>query len=223
MYKFLSTIVFMSLISNFNSQIQKGNVSLDGSFNFSTASSNASSNYTIGSSKQYSFTFNPIAQKFIKDDLSVGVGLTLRTQNKETKITNLDATPSSNSISNSTNFGIGFNTSKYYSLSDKLYFTLNGFVGIEHGVTKNSSTYSSNTVGLILGPGFDYVFNQSFALSSSIALLQLARTRENDTEYNYKTTTNNFQISLNQASFFIGIKYFFKPQKMNTDVEPVTN
>ena len=223
MRKILSSFIYIGLFSTLNGQIQKGNVSLDGSFNFSTASSNSSSNYTIGSSKEYSFTFNPIAQKFIKDDLSVGVGLTLRTQNRDTKTTYLDLSSSSASNSNNTSFGIGFNTSKYYNLSDKLYFTLNGFVGIEHGVTKISSTYSSNSIGLILGPGFDYVFNQSFALSSSIALLQLVRTRENDTEYNFKNTTNNFQISLNQASFFIGIKYFFTPQKMNTNPDPVTN
>ena len=223
MNKIRLTLICISIFSTLNSQIQKGNVSLDGSFNFSTSSSNSSSNYTIGSSKEYSFTFNPIAQKFIKDNLSVGVGLTLRTQNRDTKTTYLDLSSSTASNSNNTSFGIGFNTSKYYNLSDKLYFTLNGFVGIEHGITKISSTYSSNSIGLILGPGFDYVFNQSFALSSSIALLQLVRTRENDTEYNFKSTTNNFQISLNQASFFIGIKYFFTPQKMNTNPEPVTN
>lgn len=223
MSKIRSTLIFISIFSTLNSQIQKGNVSLDGNLNFSTASSNASSNYTIASSKEYSFTFNPIIQKFITNDLSIGVGLTLRTQNNDTQTKYLDLSSSSASNSNNTSFGIGFNAAKYFSLSDKLYFTLNGFVGIEHGITKISSTYSSNTVGLILGPGFDYVFNQSFALSSSIALLQLVRRRENDTEYNYKNTTNNFQISLNQTSFFIGIKYFFTPKNMNANPEPVTN
>lgn len=224
MRKILSSFIFIGLFSSLNGQIQKGNVSLNGSFNFSTFSSESSSNYSIGNSKEYAFRFNPVAQKFIQDDLSVGLGLTLSTQNNDTKTIYLNSINlPSTSTSNNSSIGIGFHASKYYDLSEKLYFTLNGTLGIEHGITKISASYRSNSIGLILGPGFDYLLNQSFALSSSISVLQLVRTRAVDNELNYENTISNFSINLNQTSFFIGVKYFFTPKNMNINPKPVTN
>ena len=124
----------------------------------------------------------------------------------------------STASSDNTSFGVSANTTKYFYLKDNFYFTLNGGINYQRGISKNSPNFSVNYFGVAIGSGFDFIMTPAFALSSRIDVLNYQRIASSDSGVDYNSISNDFRISINQSSFFIGLKYFFNPKK-----EKITN
>ena len=213
MKKGLFIITSFIFIFTSYSQIKKGTYALDGSFNLSSSNSTSIGEFTNSTNKEFQVVIAPTLQKIILENLSVGGGLTFQKIYSNSSNTFID--PSMGNSSASTNFtsiGVSANSTKYFYLKDNFYFTLNGGINYERGISKNTPSFSVNYFGVSIGPGFDFFMTPSFALSSKINLLNYEHIQSKDTEANFNSTNNDFRISLNQSSFFIGIKYFFKPK-----------
>ena len=91
----------------------------------------------------------------------------------------------SSASTNFTSIGISANSTKYFYLKDNFYFTLNGGINYERGISKNFPSFSVNYFGVSIGPGFDFFMTPSFALSSKINILSYQLIRSNDTEANF--------------------------------------
>lgn len=187
--------------------------SIDGSLNLTNSNTKSFGDFTNGTGQEFQFIIAPTVQKIVKNNLSIGGGISFqKLYSKSTSNSNDPSMGSSTSSSNNTSIGISLNSTKYYTLSEKFYFTINGGIGIGRGTTKDSPNFRSNYFGISVGPGADYFLNSSFALSSSFNLLNYYTNSAKDTDANFTSTTNYFGLSLNQSSFFIGIKYFFVPK-----------
>lgn len=207
---FITTVIF---IFNCNGQIEEGKFSIEGSLNLTNSNTTSFGDFTNGTNKEFLFIIAPTIQKIVKNNLSIGGGISFqKLYSKSTSNSNDPSMGSSTSSSNNTSIGISLNSTKYYILSEKLYFTINGEIGIRRATTKDSPSFRSNYFGIAVGPGVDYFLNSSFALSSSFNLLNYYSVSAKDTDANFKGTANYFGLSLNQSSFFIGIKYFFVPK-----------
>ena len=215
----LFSILAISLSFTSYSQIEKGIYALNGRFNLSSLNSSSTGEFTNSTTKEFQFVLAPSLEKVILENLSIGGGLVFQKIYSNSSNTFIDPSMgNSTASSDNTSFGVSANTTKYFYLKDNFYFTLNGGINYQRGISKNSPNFSVNYFGVAIGPGFDFIMTPTFALSSRIDVLNYQRIASSDSDVNYNSTSNDFRISINQSSFFIGLKYFFNPKK-----EKITN
>ena len=215
----LFSILAISLSFTSYSQIEKGIYALNGRFNLSSLNSSSTGEFTNSTTKEFQFVLAPSLEKVILENLSIGGGLVFQKIYSNSSNTFIDPSMgNSTASSDNTSFGVSANTTKYFYLKDNFYFTLNGGINYQRGISKNSPNFSVNYFGVAIGSGFDFIMTPTFALSSRIDVLNYQRIASSDSDVNYNSTSNDFRISINQSSFFIGLKYFFNPKK-----EKITN
>lgn len=215
----LFSILAISLGFTSYSQIEKGIYALNGRFNLSSLNSSSTGEFTNSTNKEFQFVLAPSLEKVILENLSIGGGLVFQKIYSNSSNTFIDPSMgNSTASSDNTSFGVSANTTKYFYLKDNFYFTLNGGINYQRGISKISPNFSVNYFGVAIAPGFDFIMTPAFALSSRIDVLNYQRIASNDSEVSYNSTSNDFRISINQSSFFIGLKYFFNPKK-----EKITN
>ena len=215
----LFSILAISLSFTSYSQIEKGIYALNGRFNLSSLNSSSTGEFTNSTDKEFQFVLAPSLEKVILENLSIGGGLVFQKIYSNSSNTFIDPSMgNSTASSDNTSFGVSANTTKYFYLKDNFYFTLNGGINYQRGISKNSPNFSVNYFGVAIGSGFDFIMTPAFALSSRIDVLNYQRIASSDSDVNYNSTSNDFRISINQSSFFIGLKYFFNPKK-----EKITN
>lgn len=215
----LFSILAISLSFTSYSQIEKGIYALNGRFNLSSLNSSSTGEFTNSTTKEFQFVLAPSLEKVILENLSIGGGLVFQKIYSNSSNTFIDPSMgNSTASSDNTSFGVSANTTKYFYLKDNFYFTLNGGINYQRGISKNSPNFSVNYFGVAIGSGFDFIMTPAFALSSRIDVLNYQRIASSDSDVNYNSTSNDFRISINQSSFFIGLKYFFNPKK-----EKITN
>ena len=211
MKKYNLYILFFIISNTAFSQYSKESLFLSGTANFYATSEEVTTQFQSGDSKEFGFQFNPILQKMITDKYAIGGGFLFQHNNMNSNTKALiEMNSSSSSSSNNTTFGISFNASRFYPISDKLYFTMNGNAYVSRGISKFSPNYYSHQTGLVISPGFDFVLNSSFALTSNVNLFNLYYQSAIDRSVDYKSSGSYFGLSLNQSSLFIGIRYFLK-------------
>ena len=215
----LFSILAISLGFNSYSQIEKGIYALNGRFNLSSSNSSSTGEFTNSTNKEFQFVLAPSLEKVILENLSIGGGLVFQKIYSNSSNTFIDPSMgNSTASSDNTSFGVSANTTKYFYLKDNFYFTLNGGINYQRGISKNSPNFSVNYFGVAIGSGFDFIMTPAFALSSRIDVLNYQRIASSDSGVDYNSISNDFRISINQSSFFIGLKYFFNPKK-----EKITN
>ena len=215
----LFSILAISLSFTSYSQIEKGIYALNGRFNLSSLNSSSTGEFTNSTDKEFQFVLAPSLEKVILENLSIGGGLVFQKIYSNSSNTFIDPSMgNSTASSDNTSFGVSANTTKYFYLKDNFYFTLNGGINYQRGISKNSPNFSVNYFGVAIGSGFDFIMTPAFALSSRIDVLNYQRIASSDSGVNYNSISNDFRISINQSSFFIGLKYFFNPKK-----EKITN
>ena len=215
----LFSILAISLGFTSYSQIEKGIYALNGMFNLSSLNSSSTGEFTNSTTKEFQFVLAPSLEKVILENLSIGGGLVFQKIYSNSSNTFIDPSMgNSTASSDNTSFGVSANTTKYFYLKDNFYFTLNGGINYQRGISKNSPNFSVNYFGVAIGSGFDFIMTPAFALSSRIDVLNYQRIASSDSCVDYNSISNDFRISINQSSFFIGLKYFFNPKK-----EKITN
>jgi len=215
----LFSILAISLSFTSYSQIEKGIYALNGRFNLSSSNSSSTGEFTNSTNKEFQFVLAPSLEKVILENLSIGGGLVFQKIYSNSSNTFIDPSMgNSTASSDNTSFGVSANTTKYFYLKDNFYFTLNGGINYQRGISKNSPNFSVNYFGVAIGSGFDFIMTPAFALSSRIDVLNYQRIASSDSGVDYNSISNDFRISINQSSFFIGLKYFFNPKK-----EKITN
>ena len=215
----LFSILAISLGFNSYSQIEKGIYALNGRFNLSSSNSSSTGEFTNSTNKEFQFVLAPSLEKVILENLSIGGGLVFQKIYSNSSNTFIDPSMgNSTASSDNTSFGVSANTTKYFYLKDNFYFTLNGGINYQIGISKNSPNFSVNYFVVAIGSGFDFIMTPAFALSSRIDVLNYQRIASSDSGVDYNSISNDFRISINQSSFFIGLKYFFNPKK-----EKITN
>ena len=215
----LFSILAISLSFTSYSQIEKGIYALNGRFNLSSLNSSSTGEFTNSTDKEFQFVLAPSLEKVILENLSIGGGLVFQKIYSNSSNTFIDPSMgNSTASSDNTSFGVSANTTKYFYLKDNFYFTLNGGINYQRGISKNSPNFSVNYFGVAIGSGFDFIMTPAFALSSRIDVLNYQRIASSDSGVDYNSISNDFRISINQSSFFIGLKYFFNPKK-----EKITN
>ncbi|WP_107039747.1 outer membrane beta-barrel protein [Brumimicrobium mesophilum] len=204
---FITTILSFFLV--FSSQAQsleptefsqptKGDYILGGTLGF-----NLNTTPILGvQSRSLRFLIAPSFGKFISDKYLIRGGLGY------SHSSNYYGSSSFENIAGRTNsFSLRFGVTRFYPIVDKLYFTLEGYIGgglvLDNFSNGNLNTNSTNaTIGV--SPGLTYFINNRWMINSSMGVV------------NYKVSggsgvnTHTINADLSANSFRLGVSYIFK-------------
>lgn len=223
---YLSIVFILTLLSSY-SQIEKGTKSIGISFSSSQASnksnsyvngsySNESNSNSIGASSNFNY--------FIKNNLSIGCALEYTYSKGYNLYTYpMGETNSSSSVGN--NFSTSFNSSYYFQLSERFYFSITGSLIYGHSITNNTQiietdAYSqetktkeySNLYSIRFNPSIMYFIRPKWGLKASFGSLYytVQNGRNIDLPYDNHNNRYSYGLNLSSNSFSFGINYYFK-------------
>jgi len=223
MKRFFLMALMIFTITSIYSQTEKGKMLLGGQFNFSGSNRNTGNGTYKSHGEGYGFTLAPNYGYFISDNFEIGAKLSISAGNNWSDSN--DDIYKHHAESHSTGFGIGAFSRRYFTISEKFRFYLNGDLSYASSTYKNSnSDNSSNSDGsqdqtslkISVAPGLVYFvtpklgFEAQFgSLGYSVNSNDFENNYTDGTSYNYSTDSNGFGINLNTTSFYLGLNYYF--------------
>lgn len=220
-------IVFILILLSSYSQIEKGTKSIGISFSSSQASNKSNSSVnniystesnssSIGASSNFNY--------FIKNNLSIGCTLEyIYSKGYNLYTYPMGETNSGNSVGN--NFSTSFNSSYYFQLSDRFYFSITGSLIYGHSITNytqiiETDAYSeetktkeySNLYSIRFNPSIMYFIQPKWGLKASLGSLYYTVQNGRNIDLPYDNHNNSYAYGLNLSSntFSFGINYYFK-------------
>lgn len=201
----LFTVVAVSISLNASAQIQPGSNVIGGSASFGYLNRTKVS----PDEDQMSFRINPSYGRFISDKWQLSVTGTYRYSSSLITYQNSD-----NYFKGTVNtFGGSLGATRFFEITDKLYFHLGGQLSYEYSLGKQESyfidyqksDYASSDASISIRPGFSYFPNKKLMIFANIGALN----------YSMQTNLTVFQVdhrvnfSLNSNSISIGAGFVF--------------
>ena len=161
-----------------------------------------------GKADQLSFSIQPVAGKFISEKwlMNVGVGYSFRRLMSSFNPAQLHTT--------SNTFSGMFGMTRFYPISEKMYWTLDYSIGGGYILNDNQYILDSNVVDsrstgfvgtLSASPGLSYFVNKKWMLFSSFGALRYTY----DVSFNVFSARHTLGYNFQANSFGIGAKYIF--------------
>ena len=191
-----------------NLNIQKGTWNLGGTFSLNNSNSEFNANTSKNENDQFYVGFYPQVGYAINNNLIIGLGLGYNYQNITTYYSGIE-----NYDSNQNTVVVFPYIKKYFNITEKLSFHLQGEFSVSKTWIDNKSSITNNSNGtrnnLFAGirPGITYFLNKKFALETSIGALGYSTGKnEND---NGEGKFNSFDLSFNSNNLLFGLSYYF--------------
>lgn len=201
MKKFLFTLLLFIPVISYG-QFFKGEKFIGGNLIFSTQTSNNLGN-TI-ESKVNNFAINPSISFLLSDNFALGgqVGYSSFSQKNNSVGGNFNEYQSNG-------FSIGMNARRFFSISEKFMFSLNGLIDFNRGTATNSNnsvdsktqTYQLST---IIRPNFLFFPSSKWGFEAGLGSLHYSYSRSLSTD----VSRNYFH--LDYGFFSLGLFYFFR-------------
>jgi hypothetical protein len=196
--KKLITIIMLCLPLVTFAQIGRGRVFLSGGVGLSSSSPD---NPEPGSTKQFTrFNSNAMVGIFVGDTWAIGLSPSYQSQTQ----TFVDGTKNHSNI-----LGVGPFVRKYFPLSDRFYFHVDGSYAFNEQKdfsetpTGNGPTTKSISNEFAIRPGASYFINDRIALQAMVG--QLAYTRFSNNSSKSSSIDLNFDVS----SIVLGAAFYF--------------
>lgn len=219
--------VFVLVLFSSYSQIEKGTKSFGISFNSDQLSGqhNSSSDISIDSeSRSFSFGASPNFSLFVKNNFSIGLGLGYSYSKSNDK----DYYPMGESYvekSIGNGYTASLNSSYYFQLDDRVYFSITGAFSYNRTIINNTeihqtdfsteeikTTQYSNVFSLQFNPSILYFIRPQLGLKATFGNLYytIQRGKINDATYDNHNYDYSYGLNLSSSSFSFGLNYYFK-------------
>lgn len=203
-------------------QFTKGQVLLGGNVGFSTTKANNSGDFTTSNN---GFNINPSIAVFKKSNQLIGLGLSYNYSLQKNK----SNANSNENGSNSHTIGINAFAQRFYTLSNKFFFTVKGNAGIGYttgkqynynGIDRVEAKTNGYRIGLDFSPGISYTVTPRLlfdASLNSVLSLNYSHTKTDNPfpGMEYTRTQNAFNIdsdlsNTSLGNIGIGFRWFLK-------------
>lgn len=208
------------------SQIEKGTKSIGLSFSMNQESTKYQTNTTSNNYDHRWFSFGATSDfnYFLKNNFSIGCSLgysylyDFTNSNYTTEVFYTDK-----SLTN--RYSGAFNSSYYFQLSDRFYFSITGAFIYSYGITLNDFIQEtdayfnetktkkySNSFSLQFTPSIHYFIHPKLGLKASFGNLYYTMERGEIADVTFDNHENNYSYGLNLSSttFNLGLNYYFK-------------
>ena len=217
MKKTLSIFPLLLIYFGVNAQLEQGNVSLGGSFSFSTRNiydDNPSGDVNINSN---GFSFRPRIGYLVSDRAIFGLGFEVYTHSNDIQENSLTRKY------NTTSFSVEPFYRYYFSVGDKFGLFLHSAVSYGFSKTKNSETNDLGTsetaitgrrFGLGVWPGINYFINNKWAVEAGFGGIgySIAKNKSDGETSDAESKMNGFHANFGISSFSLGVKFFLDRQ-----------
>lgn len=188
MKKLILAITFLSFYTLANAQIEKGDIQVGGTFQYSSSKVEGSFNQ-----EAQRFTITPRAGLFVSELTSIGLQL---------GYDNLNIDDSKESI-----FSVGVYSRFHKPIADNLYIFFQPVIAIGTG-SNDDQDADISTFDFSFSPGITYFLTPKLAAEATFGRLYYSQEkRENDTSNLDSTETG---ISLNPETLTIGLSFYFR-------------
>ncbi|WP_266206084.1 outer membrane beta-barrel protein [Pontibacter kalidii] len=220
MKKLILTTLLACIGSAALAQISQGTVVASGSLSYYDHTNTAEDK--ISSTDNRSFSIAPGIGYMIKESLEAGISFRFTTSTYASNSAHLDESgnrePYSFSESKDNSFAISPYLKKYFAVSEKIAFTGEAYLSFSKGnsrykseILEYSSTESnrSNTgFGVGIRPGITFFPTEKIGLSANFGRLGYNHTTYKNEEYNFKSKSSYFGLSLDGSTLTFGFGYF---------------
>ncbi|KAB1154570.1 porin family protein [Tenacibaculum aiptasiae] len=188
--------------------IQKGTWYLNGGM--SLVSNNSKSNQNMEKSDQIGFNFSPKIGFSINNNLIIGLGLGYNYHKNDLNFTN------TKNFTKNESYSIFPYIKKYFSLGQKLAFTLHGEFRYtyskyenDYNSLNNTNLSKANYYFIGIRPGITYFLNKKIALEANIGALGYTKSNHTHFPNNSIQEIDNFNFNLNSSNLNFGISYYW--------------
>lgn len=190
----LALLLFASVLSY--AQFIKGDKFIGGTFSITSRVSTGSTSSN--------FSINPSVGYLVSEKVAVGVQLGY--SYLESKNDNLTFDYKSSA------FSVGLLARRYFSISDKCLFSINGLVNFQRGTETNSpnsiETKTQNyQLGVSIQPGFIFFPSPKWGLEARIGSLGYNYSKNLSTDYDQSS------FNLSYGSLTLGVSYYLRKSK----------
>lgn len=201
----LMTVIFASLTSNAIAQFSAGDKFLRGSFHVSISSTKSdNSAWSDSDTKTRQFSFHPAIGVFINDHWAVGGGLGYENTTQRSEYQTGFQKYKTNT------FSFDLMARRYFEISDKFYFAVEGNPDFVRGTTVSSNnTGESKTnfydIRIAVRPLLIFFPSRHWSIEGGFGDLHYWYSRNLSTD----TTTSNFGLNYSSSLYF-GFAYYFR-------------
>ena len=189
-------------------KIEKGTWGVSGQF---SAGINKTTFESEPDAESSNFNFNifPSTEYFISDNLSLGLRLGFGHWKNDS------SSPTADSEGTTNNYSVAAFGRKYFSISKRLAFTLQGELSYSNRDQDSSDSLGNtggsirNTFEINVRPGIVFLVNKNISLNANVGRLGYShsnsRSKTLDTS---KTYNNGFNLNLDATSFILGLTFY---------------